>query len=732
MFGSIIDSGDILATNRGIRIGGGVTISSTATAVDVTALTFTGGISNSGLLSAAADGIWINDVTTFSGGIVNATGGTISSGNIGIEVDLADGDTFTGGITNHGVITGAIDGILVIDSPPKETFLGGITNTGSITATSSNGIEVDAITVFGPSNGGGITNSGTIAAGYVGIGINHVATFYGGVTNTGTITGVIGIDLSLTAGISIFDSGVIDGTGGTAIELNPTSGTDTLTLAAGYAITGKVVGGGSDTLQLGGSSAASFDLSLVNSGGQYTGFTVFDVIGGTWTATGTGSNWDVEGGTFKVSGTADDTVISGGTMEVESGGSPGASITFSGTGGTLQIDGPNTANSNLLTGTTISGFVSGDMIDLAAIANVDGSHVDMNDTTDVLTVTEGSSTYTLDFAGNFTGDYFHLTTDGSGTLITENTTPCYCPGTLIRTPRGQKKIEKLKIGDKVITASGVARPIKWIGRRSYSGRFVMGRKDILPVCIKAGAIEDNVPKRDLWISPNHAMYFKDKHPDGVLIEAKALVNGVSIVQAESVESIEYFHIELETHDVITAEGALAESFIDDDSRFLFHNAGEYRALYPDTPNEVTRYCALRVQGGYEVEAVWRRLAARAGLASSGEETRAGKLRGYVDRITGECVTGWAQNLDHPEAPVCLYILVSGVLVGQVLANRYREDLKQAGMGSGRHSFAFTVPPELDFAPDEVEVRRSLDGVALELTIEAWRMLRQSSGRQRAA
>ena len=61
----------------------------------------------------------------------------------------------------------------------------------------------------------------------------------------------------------------------------------------------------------------------------------------------------------------------------------------------------------------------------------------------------------------------------------------------------------------------------------------MGRTDILPVCIKAGALDENVPKRDLWISPNHAMYFKDK--DGVLIEARDLVNGVSIVQAESVD-----------------------------------------------------------------------------------------------------------------------------------------------------------------------------------------------------
>ena len=88
-----------------------------------------------------------------------------------------------------------------------------------------------------------------------------------------------------------------------------------------------------------------------------------------------------------------------------------------------------------------------------------------------------------------------------------------------------------------------------------SRSFRQGRKDILPVCIKAGALDDDLPKRDLWISPNHAMYL-----DGMLIEAKDLVNGVSIVQAESVEQIEYFHIELDSHDVIIAEGAPSESF----------------------------------------------------------------------------------------------------------------------------------------------------------------------------
>ena len=172
-------------------------------------------------------------------------------------------------------------------------------------------------------------------------------------------------------------------------------------------------------------------------------------------------------------------------------------------------------------------------------------------------------------------------------------------------------IEKLQIGDEVMTASGAARPIKWIGRRSYSGRFVMGRKDILPVCIKAGALDENVPERDLWISPNHAMYFEDD--GGVLVEAKDLVNGVSIVQAQSVGQIEYVHIELETHDVIIAEGAPAETYLDDDNRFMFHNALEYDALAEQDVRQPASYCAPRLEDGYEVEDVRRRIAGRAKL-----------------------------------------------------------------------------------------------------------------------
>jgi hypothetical protein len=226
----------------------------------------------------------------------------------------------------------------------------------------------------------------------------------------------------------------------------------------------------------------------------------------------------------------------------------------------------------------------------------------------------------------------------------ENNAPCYSAGTLIATERGDVAVEDLVVGDRVITSSDMARPIKWIGRRSYSGRFALGQKHILPICIKAGALDETVPRRDLWISPHHAMYL-----DGVLIEAKDLVNGVSIVQSERVEKVEYFHVELDSHDVIFAEGALSESFCDDDSRGMFQNEQEYRAINPDASQAPERYCAPRRDEGYEVEAARRHIDVRAGLRAAAEQP-APTLRGYVDTVSRRCIAGWSQRRSTQRRP----------------------------------------------------------------------------------
>jgi VCBS repeat-containing protein len=285
---------------------------------------------------------------------------------------------------------------------------------------------------------------------------------------------------------------------------------------------------------------------------------------------------------------------------------------------------------------------------------------------------------------------------------TSVTVPCYCPGTLILTDRGEVAVENLAVGDRLVTGSGEAKPLKWIGRRAYQGQFIAGNRRLLPVCVKAGAMSDGLPRRDLWVSPLHAMVV-----DGALVPAGALVNGVSVVQASEVDEVRYIHLELDQHSVIYAEGAASESFVDDDSRAMFQNAHTFPELYPDARPTSAVYCLPRVEDGEELERLRALVNAHAGLSRASAALPA--LLGYLDRAADGLVEGWAQVDGHPEAPVCLEIWIAGKLATTVLANRYRKDLQEAGLGSGRHGFSMA----LKVAPgDAVEVRRALDGAVL--------------------
>jgi hypothetical protein len=298
------------------------------------------------------------------------------------------------------------------------------------------------------------------------------------------------------------------------------------------------------------------------------------------------------------------------------------------------------------------------------------------------------------------------TTAGSGfdfDLLAGQAATCFCPGTLIRTERGERPVEALEIGDLLATTCGRYRPIKWIGRRCYAGRFVSGRHLILPICIRRSALDENVPTRDLWVSPGHGICL-----DGVLVPAWLLINGVSIAQSREVDSVTYFHVELDDHEVIFAEGCPAESFFDEDCRNQFQNAAEYHLLYPEP--RAGGLCLPRLEDGFHLEAIQRRLAARAGVQIPAE--RDGPLRGYVDQAGPKIVSGWAQCESDPEAPIRLDILVEGKRVMRLLANRYRADLRDAGLGSGRHSFEALLPAGVS---GKVEVRRSSDLSRLELT-----------------
>ncbi|MDI9849624.1 Hint domain-containing protein [Rhodoblastus sp. 17X3] len=163
-----------------------------------------------------------------------------------------------------------------------------------------------------------------------------------------------------------------------------------------------------------------------------------------------------------------------------------------------------------------------------------------------------------------------------GTVTAQVEVTCFTSGTQILTPDGEVFVESLKAGDLVLTADGRALPVRWLGRQTVSTIF--GDKlRVLPIRIKAGALDDNVPSRDLVISPDHAVLI-----DGVLAQAATLVNEISIVREFNASPIlTYFHIELDEHSVIFAENTPVETFVDNVDRLRFDNWTEHVALYPD-------------------------------------------------------------------------------------------------------------------------------------------------------
>jgi hypothetical protein len=189
--------------------------------------------------------------------------------------------------------------------------------------------------------------------------------------------------------------------------------------------------------------------------------------------------------------------------------------------------------------------------------------------------------------------------------------------------------------------------------------------------------------------------------DGALIPAETLVNGASIIKTRRIDAtLFYWHVELETHDVLLAEGAPSESFVDDNSRNIFHNAPEYWASHPEDIGREAIYCAPRIEDGYELAAIRARLARIAGIATP--QDHGGLLGSFT--ITGNSIAGWARNELYPSASVCLDILVDGRRVAQTLANR-----SLPGVVTGPHAFAVTLPAGCSGV---VEVTRSIDGARL--------------------
>nr|WP_301288628.1 Hint domain-containing protein [Methylorubrum extorquens] len=159
---------------------------------------------------------------------------------------------------------------------------------------------------------------------------------------------------------------------------------------------------------------------------------------------------------------------------------------------------------------------------------------------------------------------------------------CFVSGTRILTTRGAIAVEDLQIGDTAVTASGRHRPITWIGQRQLGSDSRPMPADQAPVQIRAGAFGPGLPARDLFLSPGHPVLVgaDADGQGGVLVPVMCLINGTSIARTDAT-SVVYWHVELDAHDILLAEGLHAESFLDFGCRPFFEGASDHALHNPD-------------------------------------------------------------------------------------------------------------------------------------------------------
>ena len=218
---------------------------------------------------------------------------------------------------------------------------------------------------------------------------------------------------------------------------------------------------------------------------------------------------------------------------------------------------------------------------------------------------------------NASGTWFVNTapdSSGTGTELFLSTV-CYVRGTMIRTPAGDVPVETLRPGMQVTTmvdGEEIPQPVNWIGHRRISLTGHPQPETVAPIRIVRDAFADNMPHRDLVVSPDHAVF-----ADGKLICARQLVNGTTIRQERDGRAVHYYHVELDQHAILLAEGLPAESYIDTGNKGFFANSGAPLVLHPDLTDETdypTREagsCAPFVTDEASVQPVWQRLFDRA-------------------------------------------------------------------------------------------------------------------------
>ena len=631
-------SGSLLDANGG-ELGASVPFDSGTLSTSGTISINAGGTAQAGLLLIGYAGSSNTDVS--SGTVtVDGTGSllnVVGLGRIGIGVG-----TGTLSVTNHalanvgfqnsiadqGLLVGIRGGTgsIITDSGSMLTVYGrlNIGRTGSGLGLIEGGSTIQSIlsaqdisaNQFGLTIAQGIGGSGTLTVTGAGSTFTTNGRIEVGQAGPGSLTVLDGaivhtssdFALGLASGsIGTSGSGQVNLSGvGTVLNVGTTlfigsapsgslgAGTGSLSVAAGAkaAIGGKTVLAGNATLsvdsssalEIGGGNTATMGQLLVDTTGTLSG--VGRVIG---TTTNQGLI-DATGGVLQF-----DTLVSTGTVNVEASGTLQAT-TLSGTvrlnGGTLRIASPS-----IFTGAIDPGL--GGTIDLTGLIVSSASIVGSS-----LIFLADATQYSIGLSGPTASGAVAVSSDGGGGSTLS--IACFAMGTEITTESGKVPVEALRVGKLVRTKDGGMRPIRWIGYRNVTCSLHPDPHKVWPVCISANAFGKNLPERDLWLSPEHAIFGAS-----VLIPVCELINGINIKQLP-IDIITYYHIELDQHDVIMANNLPCESYLENGNREDFENglALNLHPVFAGSDGHATPFAPIRRQGE-EVAAVRAMLSAKA-------------------------------------------------------------------------------------------------------------------------
>ncbi len=542
----------------------------------------TGTFENEGLLAAASYDVTIETGVTIgnlSAGVL--TGGTWEAVNADISFPTGPITTLNANVTMLG--TGAIEDQVSGSGQPFQNSLSLIGTAG--------GLQLELANWSAP---GSLENDGTV------------------ILSSATMSTAGGLTISPAGQLLAYDDDTIDG---------PLVNNGTIVVIGGGSLrlAGSLSGGGlvqsSGVLAL--PASQTYDQNFTSTNGVTSSIDIYSpTVGGTATFAGSLSgDWQfsISGGTNPAAPTA-----------LELAPSISDKVTFDDNNDELILDAPAAFGGPLWNVTNNTTIVLDGVIGDGASLNLNSPLPPMVESGGVLSITEaGIQVGTLTIYGEtifgvhqMGANYFDASFTATPNTGLDNTTitvsgvdmiVCFRAGTRIATPRGEILVERLNPGDRVRTHSSGEKAIIWIGRRGIDCRRHPDPVRILPVRIAAHAFGPGLPRRDLFLSPGHAVFV-----DGDLIPVKCLLNGTTIRQVPA-SRVTYFHIELDDHEVIFAEGLATESYLDTGNRPDFANGGPSVALYPDLSAMTweTAGCAPLVLAGPRLEAVRARLAARA-------------------------------------------------------------------------------------------------------------------------